>query len=327
MIRPATPESILEAARLLREGRLVAFPTETVYGLGCDATNDRAVASVFDAKGRPTFNPLIVHVTDVEAAARIAEWTPLAQRLASRFWPGPLTLVLARRPDCPVSLLASAGLSTVALRAPAHRVAQELLRAAACPVAAPSANPSGRVSPTRAEHVEEGLGDRVAMILDAGACPVGIESTVVDACGERAVLLRPGGLPRSEIEALTGPLAGPEDLERPRAPGMLARHYAPSKPLRLDVAQGPARPREALLSFGRHGLSGFACELNLSPSGDLREAAANLFAMLRRLDRADVAAIAVMPIPHRGLGEAINDRLKRAAAGDVAAGAEADQIL
>jgi L-threonylcarbamoyladenylate synthase len=327
MIRPASPEAILDAARLLREGRLVAFPTETVYGLGCDATNDRAVAAVFEAKGRPTFNPLIVHVTDVDAAARIAEMTPLAERLARRFWPGPLTLVLARRPDCPVSLLASAGLPTVALRAPAHPVALALLRAAARPVAAPSANPSGRVSPTRAEHVAEGLGDRVSMILDAGPCPVGIESTVLDAGGEVPVLLRPGGLPRSEIEALTGPLARPEDLERPLAPGMLARHYAPSKPLRLEVAEGPGRPGEALLSFGRHALAGFACELNLSPSGDLREAAANLFTMLRTLDRADVSGIAVMPIPRHGLGEAINDRLRRAAAGDVAPKAEADQIL
>ncbi|MGB8276124.1 MAG: L-threonylcarbamoyladenylate synthase [Alphaproteobacteria bacterium] len=326
MIRSATPEAIDEAARLIRAGRLVAFPTETVYGLGCDATNDRAVAAVFEAKGRPRFNPLIIHVAGLEDAAKLVRMTEAAERLARRFWPGPLTLVLPRTADCPVSLLAGAGLDSLAVRVPAHPVALSLLAAAGRPVAAPSANPSGQVSPTRAEHVEQGLGARVDLILDGGPCAIGLESTVLDLSGKSPAILRPGALERAAIEEVTGPLA---EVRRtaaaPRAPGMLERHYATSRPLRLGVAEGPGKPGEALLSFGRHGLSGFERELNLSPEGDLREAAANLFAMLRTLDEGGVAAIAVMPIPDCGLGEAINDRLRRAAAG-VAPAAEAAQM-
>lgn len=330
MIRPATPAAIQEAARLLRSGGLVAFPTETVYGLGCDATSDRAVAAVFEAKGRPSFNPLIVHVTGPEAAGGLIRVTPTAEKLARRFWPGPLTLVLERTDKCPVSLLASAGLSTLAVRAPGHPVALALLKAAGVPVAAPSANRSGSVSPTRPEHVEESLGSRVAMILDGGPCAIGIESTVIDATGSPPVLLRPGAVARAEIEAVVGKISAAGDATLPRSPGMLARHYAPSKPLRLEVGAGPARPGEALLAFGTHSLTGFSPELNLSPASDLREAAANLFAMLRALDRPEVTGIAVMPIPEMGLGEAINDRLRRAAAfpdADVAGEAAADQIL
>ncbi|PRX37290.1 L-threonylcarbamoyladenylate synthase [Meinhardsimonia xiamenensis] len=306
---PADPAGIEEAARLIRAGRLVAFPTETVYGLGADATDGRAVAAIFEAKGRPRFNPLIVHVPDIEAARKIAVFDEAAERLARAFWPGPLTLVLPLRPEARISELVTAGLETVAVRVPAHPVAQALLRAVGRPVAAPSANPSGRVSPTTAEHVLEGLKGRIAAVLDAGPCEVGLESTIV-ALTPRPMLLRPGGVPAEEIEACLGTsLGAPAPApERPNAPGQLASHYAPRARLRLDARE--ARPGEVLLGFGPVERSA----LNLSPSGDLREAAANLFAFLRQLDAQGAEAIAVSPIPEEGLGRAINDRLRRAAA-------------
>ncbi len=312
MIRPATAETIARAADILRRGGLVAFPTETVYGLGADATSDAAVAKIFEAKNRPTFNPLIVHVPDVAAAERLVVFTPIAHRLAEAFWPGPLSLVLGRREDCPVSLLASAGLDTVAVRVPAPETARALLRAAGLPVAAPSANASGEVSPTLARHVEESLGDSVELIVDDGPCPVGVESTVVDCTGARAVILRPGGVTAEEIEAVAGPVTTATGApDAPSSPGMLESHYAPNARLRLDAAS--VAPGEALLAFGPHPLPGAKAVRNLSSAGDLREAAANLFAMLRELDGlAD--AIAVMPVPEAGLGRAVNDRLRRAAA-------------
>jgi L-threonylcarbamoyladenylate synthase len=311
MISPATPEAITQAAALLRTGRLVAFPTETVYGLGGDATSERAVAEIFAAKGRPRFNPLIVHICGLAEAEALAIFDERARSLAARFWPGPLSLVLRRRSDSGLALLASAGLDTVAIRAPAHRVAQALLRATGRPIAAPSANRSGRVSPTEAAHVAEELVDRVALILDGGRTPVGLESTVLDLSGETPALLRPGGVTLEELTTLLGPIAAPA-AGLPKSPGMLASHYAPSLPLRLEAVA--ARPGEGLLAFGPDPPPGFTEVLWLSRAGDLTEAAANLFAMLRRLDRPSFTGIAVMPIPEHGLGRAINDRLRRAAA-------------
>lgn len=311
-ILPATDAAIDEAAVLLRAGRLVAFPTETVYGLGGDATDDRAVAAIFAAKGRPSFNPLISHLPDVAGARELALFTPLAEKLAAAFWPGPLTMVLKRRADCPVSHLACAGLDTIALRVPAHPVAKRLLEATDRPVVAPSANPSGRVSPTSAAHVADGLAGRLALVLDGGPCAIGLESTVVDATGERAVLLRPGGVTLEALEQVAGPVITPEsDPDAPTSPGQLASHYAPALPVRLNAAD--VRPGEALLAFGP-ALPGAAITLTLSETGNLEEAAANLFALLRALDRPGLAGIAVMPVPEAGLGLAINDRLRRAAA-------------
>jgi L-threonylcarbamoyladenylate synthase len=309
---PATPDAVAEAGRLIRAGRLVAFPTETVYGLGCDATDDRAVALVFAAKGRPEFNPLIVHVGGREDAARLARFDARADALAAAFWPGALTLVLPRAENCPVSLLATAGLDTVALRAPSHAIARALIAATARPIAAPSANRSGEVSPTTATHVAESLGEEVALILDGGPCPLGLESAVLDLVGAAPAILRPGAVTEEAIAAVVGPLAPPEDRARPAAPGMLARHYATRLPLRLAARE--VRPGEALLAFGPDAPTGAPLTLNLSPSGNLIEAAANLFAMMRTLDRPGLAGIAVMPIPEAGLGRAINDRLRRAAA-------------
>jgi L-threonylcarbamoyladenylate synthase len=306
---------IEQAARALRAGRLVAFPTETVYGLGAIGTNDRAVAAIFAAKGRPRFNPLIVHVTDASAARALVRWNPAAERLAARFWPGALSLVLPRAEGCPLSLLVSAGGDTVALRAPAHPAARALLAATVLPVAAPSANPAGQVSPTTAEHVAAGLGERVDFIIDGGPCPIGVESTVLDVTSTPARLLRPGGITRAALEGVIGPLAGPVPLgaaDQRRSPGQLDSHYAPTRPLRLDADAVAAD--EALLAFGPQPLQGAAKTLNLSPGADLQEAAANLFAMLRALDRPEFRAIAVMPVPEDGLGEAICDRLRRAAA-------------
>ena len=316
--RPATPENIAEAARLIRAGELVAFPTETVYGLGADATSDFAVTRIFEAKGRPSFNPLIAHLAEAGEAQAFAIFTATAERLAQRFWPGPLTLVLRRSETCRISELASAGLDTVALRVPAHPVAHALLAAVGRPVVAPSANPSGRISPTVAAHVVDGLGARVAMVLDGGQCEVGLESTVVgfDAA-HRPVLLRPGGLPAEAIAAEAGPLteAG-DDAGAPRAPGRLASHYAPSLPLRLDATD--VADDEALLAFGPEAPAGGMARLNLSPGGDLVEAAANLFRHLHSLDalgrKGGARAIAAMAVPDEGLGRAINDRLRRAAA-------------
>ena len=305
---------IEQAARALRAGRLVACPTETVYGLGAVATNDRAVAAIFAAKGRPRFNPLIVHVTDADAARALARWNDAAARLAARFWPGALTLVLQRAEGCPLSPLVSAGGDTVGLRAPAHPVAQALLAATVLPVAAPSANRAGQISPTTADHVAAGLGDRIDLIVDGGRCPIGVESTVLDLTCTPPRLLRPGGVTRAALEAVIGPLAGaapPGTAVRLRSPGQLNSHYAPTRRLRLDVVSVAAD--EALLAFGPHPLEGAALTLNLSPRGDLEEAAANLFVMLRALDRPEFRAIAVMPVPEHDLGEAICDRLRRAA--------------
>ena len=312
-ILSATQETIARAARLLYDGRLVAFPTETVYGLGGDATSDAAVAAIFAAKGRPHFNPLIVHLPCLAEAETLAVFDERARRVARHFWPGPLTLVLRRSDDCPVSLLASAGLDTIALRVPSHPVAQALLQATGRPIAAPSANRSGRVSPTAAGHAAAELGDAAVLILDGGPCAIGVESTVLDLCGAQPALLRPGGVTLEALTEVLGPIGvaagGPS---APRSPGQLASHYAPRLPLRRDATS--ARPGEALLAFGPNPPSGFATVLNLSPRGDLIEAAANLFAMLRRLDRPEFAGIAVTPIPEAGLGRAINDRLRRAAA-------------
>ncbi len=298
-----------QAAALLRAGELVAFPTETVYGLGADATNGTAVAKIFAAKNRPSFNPLIAHVPDLAAARELVIFNELATNLADRFWPGALTLVLPRQPECPVAAICSAGLDTLAVRVPAGDIARDLLRATGRPVAAPSANPSGRLSPTTAAHVRDGLGDRVAMILDGGACTVGVESTVVGIFGEQAVLMRPGGLPAERIEQVTGPLHHPDGATAtPASPGMLASHYAPQGLLRLNAVR--ADDGEVLIGFGPHAPAG----INLSPSGDLAEAAANLFQILHDIDRSGAARIAVMAIPRHGLGLAINDRLTRAAA-------------
>ncbi|HML10385.1 MAG TPA: L-threonylcarbamoyladenylate synthase [Stellaceae bacterium] len=312
-ILPATEEAIARAAALLRDGRLVAFPTETVYGLGGDATNDAAVAAIFAAKGRPQFNPLIVHVPNSAKAEAIAVFDERAREAARHFWPGPLTLVLRRPKGCSVSLLASAGLDTVAVRVPAHPVAQALLHATGRPLAAPSANRSGRVSPTEAAHVAVDLGEKVALILDGGSCAIGLESTVLDLSGTAPMLLRPGGVTLEALTKMLGPIAaGESQSDAPRSPGQLASHYAPRLPLRMKAIE--ARPGEALLAFGSNPPPGFAETLNLSASGDLTEAAANFFAMLRRLDRPEFVGIAVMPIPDEGLGRAINDRLQRAAA-------------
>lgn len=308
-IAPATPEAIAEAADLLRSGELVAFPTETVYGLGADALADRAVAQIFAVKGRPRFNPLIVHVADASEAARLVALDARARTLADRFWPGPLTLVLPRLPGAEVSLLVSAGLDTVAVRAPGHPVAQALLRALGRPIAAPSANVSGRISPTRAEDVQSELGDRVSLILDGGACRVGIESTVLDLTVDTPALLRPGGVTVEALRDVIGHLGAAGEGAH-RSPGMLRRHYAPARPLRLNATATCSG--EALLGFAAIAEPG---GVNLSARADLAEAAANLFAMLRALDRAPgVTAIAVAPIPEEGLGLAINDRLRRAAA-------------
>jgi L-threonylcarbamoyladenylate synthase len=310
--------SIDEAARLIREGELVAFPTETVYGLGGDATNERAVAKIFEAKGRPQFNPLISHVLDAGGARRLVLWNEPADKLAARFWPGPLTLVLPRAKGSPIALLATAGLDTAAIRAPAHPMAQALIRAAGRPIAAPSANRSGAVSPTRAEHVAESLGGRVKLILDGGPCEVGLESTVLDLTTAMPTLLRPGGATREAIEAVIGPVALSDaipsgDTAR-KSPGQLDSHYAPSRPVRLNATS--VAGDEALLAFGPRPPAGARQLLNLSPEGSLTEAAANLFAHLRALDQPANTRIAVMPIPQTGLGLAINDRLRRAAADD-----------
>ncbi|MCY1127716.1 L-threonylcarbamoyladenylate synthase [Frigidibacter sp. RF13] len=309
---PPTAEGLGHAARHLAEGRLVAFPTETVYGLGGDARDDRAVASIFAAKGRPAFNPLIVHVPDMAAAARLAVFSDPALRLAAAFWPGALTLVLPMRDDSGLSPLVSAGLPSVAIRMPAHPVAVALLHSFGGPVAAPSANPSGRISPTRAEHVLDGLAGRIAAVLDGGACPVGVESTIIG-LEPRPTLLRPGGIPVEAIEECLGVrLAAPDPAPlRPNAPGQLSSHYAPSAAVMLEVTA--PRPDDVWIGFGsRTGTEG----LNLSPSGDLVEAAANLFHYLREADRCAGSGgrIAVAPIPEKGLGRAINDRLRRAAA-------------
>ncbi len=308
----ATERTIADAAALIRDGRLVAFPTETVYGLGCDATNDAAVAAVFEAKGRPSFNPLIVHVATITAARELVAFDDRAEKLADEFWPGPLTFVLPRLTDCPVSLLAGAGLDTLAIRVPAHPVARALIEAADRPIAAPSANRSGAVSPTCAEHVAESLGDTVDLIIDDGPCAVGVEIDCSGPLGDKPAILRPGGITGEEISMVIGALAEAGDAATPRSPGQLESHYATQTPLRLNAID--AASGEALLGFGRDLPDADFVE-NLSPSGNLKEAAANLFAMMRRLDALNPAGIAVSPIPQEGLGAAINDRLRRAAHG------------
>ena len=303
--------AIAAAAACLAGGGLVAFPTETVYGLGADARNGKAIARLYAAKGRPAFNPLIAHVDSIEAARRLGHFDGAAEKLANAFWPGPLTLVLPKQPDCAVANLALAGLDSVAVRLPAHPVARALLAAFDGPVVAPSANRSGHVSPTSAEHVLADLRGRIDMVLDGGPCRVGLESTIVACLGE-PTLLRPGGLARDEIERVLRRtlVVAPTEDAAPIAPGMLASHYAPKAKLRLD-ADAP-EPGEALLAFGPAPKSDVM--LNLSPRSDLIEAAVNLFSHLRALDASGVQRIAVMKVPHEGLGEAINDRLKRAAA-------------
>jgi L-threonylcarbamoyladenylate synthase len=320
-ILPAGQAAVTAAARILASGGLVAFPTETVYGLGADAANPAAIARLYQAKGRPAFNPLIAHVGELASAKNIARFDAAAEELAQAFWPGPLTLVLPKTENCVVADLATAGLDTVAVRVPAHPVAREILRAFGGPVVAPSANLSGHVSPTDAAHVESDLAGLIDLIVDGGPVEVGVESTIVG-CFETPMLLRPGGVPREEIERVLGrALAQPpqeveSDSAQPLAPGMLASHYAPRTRVRL-YAENVA-PDEALLAFGLHRLHGAddaLAMMNLSAKGDLAEAAANLFGYLRSLDAKGAKTIAVMPIPNEGLGEAINDRLRRAAVG------------
>jgi L-threonylcarbamoyladenylate synthase len=320
-ILPASEAAVAAAVRCLAEGGLVGFPTETVYGLGADAANPAAIARLYQAKGRPSFNPLIAHVGDLLAARRIGAFDAQATALAEAFWPGPLTLVLPRTKDCAVADLATAGLDTVAIRVPAHPVARKILRAFGGPVVAPSANLSGHVSPTTAAHVHSDLAGRIDLIVDGGAVAVGVESTIVG-CFETPMLLRPGGLPRGEIERVLGrslvrpPDEAGHDTSQPLAPGMLASHYAPRTPVRLNAVSVAAG--EALLAFGDDvvaGVDAATVTMNLSARSDLNEAAAHLFGYLRALDGAHARAIAVMPIPHHGLGEAINDRLRRAAMG------------
>lgn len=316
-ILPVKDQSVARAVALLREGRLVAFPTETVYGLGADATNGRAVAAVYEAKGRPTFNPLIVHVAEISALDSLIEWNDDARLLASKFWPGPMTLILPRKKGSPVSLLASAGLETLAVRIPSNAAAQKLLRAIGLPIAAPSANASGKLSPTTPEHVAESLGDNVDLILAGGRSQIGVELTVINLTSPTPMILRPGAVTKEQLEAvlecgvaLFEPTSA--DSDAPPSPGMLASHYAPHLPVRLNART--INDSEAFLAFGDdRSVKGGAARLNLSPSGNLNEAAANLFAWLRELDKPSYSGIAVAPIPDKGLGVAINDRLRRAA--------------
>jgi len=309
---------IAEAASILSAGGLVAFPTETVYGLGADATNAEAIARLYEAKERPSFNPLIAHLSGMDEARKVGRLNPAALLLAEKFWPGPLTLVVTAAANCAVCDLARAGLDTVAVRVPAHPAAQPLLQAVGRPVAAPSANRSGHVSPTTADHVMTDLRGRIDAVLDGGPTPFGLESTIVDCTSERPVLLRPGTIPRGAIEAALGSRLAEapfHDYEAPTAPGQLPSHYATRAQLRLDATD--VQPGEALLAFGQPrpaGAERAAFTLDLSPSGNLVEAAANLFAHLRALDATEAHSIAVAPIPAHGLGEAIRDRLMRAAA-------------
>jgi len=308
---PAEPMTVETAAAILGAGGVVAIPTETVYGLAADAANPDAVLAVFQAKGRPRFNPLIAHCDSLAMAATLAEFPPLAQRLAANFWPGSLTLVLPGRAGAPIADLVTAGLPTVAIRVPAHPLARAVIAALGRPLAAPSANRSGEISPTSAAAVRDALGGAVP-VLDGGRCAAGLESTIVAIRGDTLTLLRPGAVPRADIEAVAGvPVADPAPDGGVSAPGMLARHYAPKTPLRLGATG--VLPGEALLAFGPDVPAAPGPVRNLSPAGDLREAARNLFADLSALDAAGATAIAVMPIPKTGLGEAINDRLKRAA--------------
>jgi L-threonylcarbamoyladenylate synthase len=324
IILDVNDENIRMAAESLQGGGLVAFPTETVYGLGADATNDRAVASIFEAKGRPSFNPVIVHYNDQPAAAADVEFTVAAEGLASVFWPGPLTLILPRRAESKLSLLTCAGLPTQAVRCPSHPVARRLIAALGRPIAAPSANASGSLSPTTPQHVMQSLGSRAGLILAGGKAAVGLESTVVDMTGDVPVLLRPGAVTLEDLQMHLGSVNVELEAvgENPKSPGQLLKHYAPRTPLRLKAVD--VKPGEALLAFGSIRFMGIAgggaardlpaeARPNLSETGDLGEAAANLFAMLHRLDAGGFCGIAVMDIPETGMGLAVNDRLRRAA--------------
>ena len=314
-IEPVNDDTLSSASDHLQEGGLVAFPTETVYGLGADARNDDAVARIFAAKDRPSFNPLIVHVADLAAAETLGAFDDLARSLAERYWPGPLSLVLPRLPDSGLSLLVSAGLDTVALRAPAHPLAQDLLARFGGPIAAPSANRAGEISPTTASHVSDSLGDAADLIIDGGACMVGLESTVIDLCGARPAILRHGAVTQEQLERMLGPIddASVPDAGQPsRSPGQITKHYAPSIPLRINATD--LRPDEAFVAFGEPHKGEAAVIRSLSPSGDVIEAAARLFATLRELDRSEFAGIAVAPVPDTGIGRAVNDRLRRGAA-------------
>tara|TARA_Y100001936_G_C16046709_1_gene655103 strand:+ start:242 stop:1207 length:966 start_codon:yes stop_codon:yes gene_type:complete len=308
---PLASAQLEKAVEAIRAGKLVAFPTETVYGLGADATNADAVASIFAAKGRPAFNPLIIHVASMEKAVQLVEFNDHAKLLAETNWPGPLTIVLPRKDDCPVALLAGAGLETLAIRVPENSYARKFLSRVDVPIAAPSANKSGSVSPTTADHVRESLGDVVDLILDDGPCQIGLESTIIDLTDDVPVLLRSGGVTIEMLERQIGSIqAAVDDNSAPKAPGMLSRHYATSIPLRMNATE--LEEGEALLAFGGRTLGPAPAVCNLSRAGDLNEAAANLFDMMRKLDRPDLKGIAVMEIPKTGLGRAINDRLRRA---------------
>ena len=313
-IVPCDERNIEAAAKIIKSGGLVAFGTETVYGLGADATNGQAVAKIFAAKGRPTFNPLISHVTDLDDASKLAVITDVASTVAAKHWPGPLTLVLEKTNDCPISELTTAGLNTIAVRIPGREISRDFLNACGVPVAAPSANASGAISPTRAEHVADSLpgpsDGGPELILDTGPCDVGLESTVLDLSTDTPTLLRPGAVTKEDLESIIGPIRVAEsDDIAPRSPGMLSRHYAPKTPLRMNASHPEAN--EVMLGFGP---TSFPVELNLSESGDLLEASVNLFHMLHRLDAMGATGIAVTSIPADGLGHAINDRLKRAVA-------------
>ena len=313
-IVPATPTTIAQAADLIRAGELVALPTETVYGLGADATNPEAVARIFTAKGRPSFNPLIVHVPSLEIARSIAKVTPLAEHLAVAFWPGPLTLILPRNQERTIPDITVAGLDTIAIRIPSHPTALELLIKAGRPIAAPSANISGHVSATTAQHVADDFGANVSLILDAGQTAHGVESTVIDATGSEPVLLRPGAVTAEAIADIVGVVPKPTQpiTRSPTSPGQLESHYAPNCQVRLNAVS--VASHEHYLAFGPDVPNGIEPLDNLSPNGDLIEAAANLFAALRKLDQPDIHTIAIAPIPETGIGIAINDRLRRAAA-------------
>ncbi|MBI1272650.1 MAG: threonylcarbamoyl-AMP synthase [Alphaproteobacteria bacterium] len=314
-IFPASDGTIKQAAQLIARGKLVAFPTETVYGLGADATNDKAIAALFAAKNRPDFNPLIIHIAKREQLDELVEPNDAADQLIEHFWPGPLTLVLKRKQGCAVSLLASAGLDTLAVRMPDHPTALKLITLAGKPIAAPSANRSGTLSPTIPMHVAESLGNKVDMILAEGKCKVGVESTVLDLTGETPTILRHGGVTRERLARILDNIESSthDDPARPKSPGQMASHYAPKLPLRMEVSE--AGPDEAFLLFGpAFAFKGGALRLNLSEAGDLEEAAASLFAKLRELDQPRFKGIAVAPIHEQGIGAAINDRLRRAAA-------------
>ncbi|HLD95379.1 MAG TPA: L-threonylcarbamoyladenylate synthase [Alphaproteobacteria bacterium] len=301
-------DTLLKALELLKKGRLIGLPTETVYGLAADATNDQAVASIYALKGRPKVNPLIIHVSCKQMAKKYVKWNEKAELLAEKFWPGPLTLVLPLKPHTPLSLLVTAGLSTVAVRVPNHKLALELLENYPHPLAAPSANISMSMSPTSASHVIDAFKEKLELVLDGGDCQVGLESTIVDLSEKSPALLRPGGISTKDLEAVLKEKLPPSTTPLLKAPGMMKRHYAPSKPLRLNALN--IQKDEALLGFGKTILP---VAFNLSEKGDLKEAASQLFRMLRVMDKLSVSRLAVMPIPNEGLGQAINDRLLRAA--------------